>query len=63
MKALKCDDCGKLYEEAYRGDFYSAKDGVSSSVGLDIQLDLCSKCWNKMLRVISFATEEKDEIL
>lgn len=52
MKALKCDDCGDLYEKGHGGTYYLIRDGVSSFVTLEINLDLCNKCWNKMIEKI-----------
>ena len=53
MKALKCDDCGEYFEMDYRGAYYFIRDCTSCFYTLNGDLDLCPKCWNKMLKEIT----------
>lgn len=60
MKALKCDDCGTYFEGGYRGAYYLIRDGVGSFYTLEGHLDLCDKCWNKMLKKVIKDLEVKN---
>lgn len=61
MKALKCDDCGTYYERTIsRSAYYRLRDGVGSFYALKGHLDLCDKCWNKMLKEVTKQLEAKD---
>ena len=53
MIAYKCDDCGVLFEVKQRAEFYySVREGVGAFYRLEGNLDLCEKCWNKMLKEV-----------
>ena len=60
MKASQCDDCKSFYEPSYRGSYYSVRDGVSTFYILKGSLDLCDKCWNKMLKEVFKDMEVKE---
>ena len=52
MLAFKCDDCGELFESKTRGAYYLVRNGVGSLYRLEGTLDLCDKCWGKMLEKV-----------
>lgn len=54
MEAYKCDDCGCYFEaqDRDRSTYYMVRDGVGSFYQLKGTLDLCDKCWDKMLKKV-----------
>lgn len=44
MKLIKCDECGRYYEEGCEG---SAQMG-DNLTGTDVTHNVCPKCWKKI---------------
>ena len=62
MEAKKCDDCGVFYESSLRSAYYLIRDKIGSSYSLQGKLDLCDKCWNKMLKVVCKDLKMREEV-
>ena len=53
MKVFRCDDCNECIDKpCAESDYYLIRDGVGSFYELEGNLDLCPKCWNKMLKEV-----------
>ena len=61
MKAYKCDDCREFFEDkGFRGAYYLVRGVIGSFYELNGRLDLCDKCWNKMLKKVFKDLETKE---
>ena len=60
MEAKRCDDCGAYFTKSYRGTYYLVREGIGGFYEVEGKLDLCDKCWNKMLKIVFADLEAKE---